>query len=222
MVVNSIYFSVCICVLHAKRNAKVNKTKTKMSKTVEIRVQGYGMELVQGTFTDEEVVILEKKMEADDETLGNVMWDIEEVLPDSYGWYECDDQLHVYGALVDDVTMYIIEGDNEIKIDNVYDLEDEPYNSEVTSEEICNYDGTKNIITTLSTEKGYIFHDTIELKDDETFNISKLRIEIQDIMFDHYENSLITNIYYNDEEIESNSDTSGKGFDSYLEKKTKR
>jgi len=81
-----------------------------MSKTIEIRVVGYGQELVQGSFTDEEVEILEKKTESDDETLGNVMWDIEEVLPDSYGWYDRDDQLHVYGANVDGTTLYIIDG----------------------------------------------------------------------------------------------------------------
>ena len=190
-----------------------------MSKTVEIRVVGYGMELVQGKFTDEEVSILEKKTEADDETLGNVIWDIEELLPDSYGWYDRDDCLHVYGANVDGATLYIIDGDEEIKIDNVWELEDEPYNAKVDSEEICHYDGTENIITTISNEKGWIMSGIIEIKGDEEFNISKLKLKIKDILFNDYENSLITDIIYDGEEIYTDPDTSGKSFESYLEKK---
>jgi hypothetical protein len=190
-----------------------------MSKTVEIRVVGYGMELVQGKFTDEEVDILEKKTEADDETLGNVIWDIEELLPDSYGWYDRDDCLHVYGANVDGTTLYIIDGDEEIKIDNVWELEDEPYNAKVDSEEICHYDGTENIITTISNEKGWIMSGIIEIKGDEEFNISKLKLKIKDILFNDYENSLITDIIYDGEEIYTDPDTSGKSFESYLEKK---
>jgi len=190
-----------------------------MSKTIEIRVVGYGQELVQGSFTDEEVEILEKKTESDDETLGNVMWDIEEVLPDSYGWYDRDDQLHVYGANVDGTTLYIIDGDEEIKIDNVWELEGEPYNAKVDSEEICHYDGTENIITTISNEKGWIMSGIIEIKGDEEFNISKLKLKIKDILFNDYENSLITDIIYDGEEIYTDPDTSGKSFESYLEKK---
>jgi len=190
-----------------------------MSKTVEIRVVGYGMELVQGKFTDEEVSILEKKTEADDETLGNVIWDIEELLPDSYGWYDRDDCLHVYGANVDGTTLYIIDGDEEIKIDNVWELEDEPYNAKVDSEEICHYDGTENIITTISNEKGWIMSGTINLEDGEEFDMSNLRVGVKDILFNDYENSLITTIHYNDEEIYTDPDTSGKSFESYLEKK---
>jgi hypothetical protein len=190
-----------------------------MSKTIEIRVVGYGQELVQGSFTDEEVEILEKKTESDDETLGNVMWDIEEVLPDSYGWYDRDDQLHVYGANVDGTTLYIIDGDEEIKIDNVWELEGEPYNAKVDSEEICHYDGTENIITTISNEKGWIMSGIIEIKGDEEFNISKLKLKIKDILFNDYENSLITDIIYDGEEIYTDPDTSGKSFESYLERR---
>ena len=190
-----------------------------MSKTVEIRVVGYGMELVQGKFTDEEVEILENKMKAEDESLSNFISDLSEVLPDSYDWFDRDDYLHVYGANVDGTTLYIIDGDEEIKIDNVWELEDEPYNAKVYSEEICHYDGTENIITTISNEKGWIMSGTINLEDGEEFDMSNLRVGIKDILFNDYENSLITTIHYNDEEIHPDGDTSGKSFYSYLEKK---
>jgi len=190
-----------------------------MSKTVEIRVVGYGMELVQGKFTDEEVKILENKMKEEDEPLGNFISDLSEVLPDSYDWYERDDYLHVYGANVDGTTLYIIDGDKEIKIDNIWELEDEPYNSKIDSEEINHYDGTENIITTISNEKGCIMYGMINLEDGKEFDISNLRVGIKDILFNDYENSLITTIHYNDEEIHPDADTSGKSFYSYLEKK---
>ena len=190
-----------------------------MSKTVEIRVVGYGMELVQGKFTDEEVEILENKMKEEDEPLGNFISDLSEVLPDSYDWFDRDDYLHVYGANVDGTTLYIIDGDKEIKIDNIWELEDEPYNAKIDSEEICHYDGTENIITTISNEKGWIMSGIIEIKGDEEFNISKLKLKIKDILFNDYENSLITDIIYDGEEIYTDPDTSGKSFESYLEKK---
>ena len=190
-----------------------------MSKTVEIRVVGYGMELVQGKFTDEEVEILENKMKEEDEPLGNFISDLSEVLPDSYDWFDRDDYLHVYGANVDGTTLYVIDGDKEIKIDNIWELEDEPYNAKIDSEEICHYDGTENIITTISNEKGWIMSGIIEIKGDEEFNISKLKLKIKDILFNDYENSLITDIIYDGEEIYTDPDTSGKSFESYLEKK---
>jgi hypothetical protein len=190
-----------------------------MSKTVEIRVVGYGMELVQGKFTDEEVEILENKMKEEDEPLGNFISDLSEVLPDSYDWFDRDDYLHVYGANVDGTTLYVIDGDKEIKIDNIWELEDEPYNAKVDSEEICHYDGTENIITTISNEKGCIMYGMINIEDGKEFDISNLRVGIKDILFNDYENSLITTIHYNDEEIHPDGDTSGKSFYSYLEKK---
>ena len=62
-------------------------------KKVEILISGYGWEIVQGTFTDEEIEILENKMEETDESLASVILDIQEILPDSYDWYERDSQL---------------------------------------------------------------------------------------------------------------------------------
>jgi len=59
----------------------------------------------------------------------------------------------------------------------------------------------------------------IEIKGDEEFNISKLKLKIKDILFNDYENSLITDIIYDGEEIYTDPDTSGKSFESYLERR---
>ena len=190
-----------------------------MSKNIGIRVVGYGQELVQGTFTDEEVEILENKMEEDDRSLGYITFDLVDVLPDSYDWYDRDDELHVYGASVENSTLIITDGDKVIEFDNVWELEDDPYNGEVDSEEICNFNGEFNMITSISYEKGWIMDGSIEIEDDKEFDISKLRVDIKDIMFDDYENSLITAIYYEDEEIYCDPDTRGKSFESYLDKR---
>ena len=61
-----------------------------------IRIVGYGQEIVQGTFTDEEIEILEKKVEEEDHSLGYIISDIVDILPDSYDWYDRDDELHLY------------------------------------------------------------------------------------------------------------------------------
>jgi hypothetical protein len=186
-----------------------------------IRIVGYGQEIVQGTFTDEEIEILEKKVEEEDHSLGYIISDIVDILPDSYDWYDRDDELHVYGASVDASTLLIMDGSKEIKIENIWELEDEPYNGEIDSEEVCNFNGETNIITTISSEKGWIMDGGIEIEDDKEFDTSKLKVYIKDIIFDGYENSLITTIFYNGEEIFCDPDTSGKSFESYLEKKKK-
>jgi len=190
-----------------------------MGKNIGIRVVGYGQELVQGTFTDEEVEILENKMEEDDRSLGYITFDLTEVLPESYDWYDRDDELHVYGASVENSTLIITDGDKVIEFDNVWELEDDPHNGEVDSEEISNFNGEFNMITSISYEKGWIMDGSIEIEDDKEFDISKLRVDIKDIMFDDYENSLITAIYYEDEEIYCDPDTRGKSFESYLDKR---
>lgn len=189
-------------------------------KKIEIRVIGYGQEIVQGVFTDQEVEILEKKMEELDFTLGNLTFDLIEYLPESGDWYDRDELTHTYGAFVDDAMLEIIDGDKEITIDNVWDLEEESYSGKVTSEEVIVYDGSENVITTTSNEKGWIMHGIIELKESEEFDISKLEIKIVDIFFNNYENSLISEIIYDGEHIDVDADTIGKSFESYLEKKS--
>jgi hypothetical protein len=191
-----------------------------MSKQIEIRVIGYGQEIVQGVFTDQEVEILEKKMEELDFTLGNLTFDLIEYLPESGDWYDRDELTHTYGAFVDDAMLEIIDGDKEITIDNVWDLEEESYSGKVTSEEVIVYDGSENVITTTSNEKGWIMSGIIELKEGQEFDTSKLEIKIVDIFFNNYENSLINEIIYDGEHLDLDADTIGKSFESYLEKKS--
>ena len=148
-----------------------------MTKTIDIKVVGYGQELVEGTFTDEEIKILEKTMEEKDESFGSLIFNIHDTLPDSYDWYDRDDELHLYGASIDNSTLIITDGDKEIEIENIWEIEDDPYNATVESEEICNINGEKNIITSISYEKGWIMWGSIDIPHGEEFDISKLKVE---------------------------------------------
>ena len=191
-----------------------------MSRYISIQVVGYGQELVQGTFTDEEIDILEKEMENRDEPIGVIMsYDLNSILPDKFDWYECDDITHVYGASAFNCHVKIVDGDREIMLDNVWDLEDEPHLGNVESEEFDSFDPNSNIITSISYEKGWIMYGGWNLEDDEELDLKKLHIKIKDILFKNYEESLITDIIYDGKEIMWDSDTTGKSFDSYLEKR---
>ena len=193
-----------------------------MSRYISIQIIGYGEELVQGTFTDEEIEILENEMEKRDETLGTIMsYDVNSILPEKFDWYECDDITHIYGASVYSSNIKIVDGDKEIVLDNVWDLEDEPNLGVVVSEEFDSYDPDNNIITSISNEKGWIMYGGWELEDDEELDLKKLEIKIKDILFKNYEESLITDIIYDNKEITWDSDTTGKSFDSFLVKKEK-
>jgi hypothetical protein len=193
-----------------------------MGRYISIQVIGYGEELVQGTFTDKEIEILENEMEKRDETLGTIMsYDVNSILPEKFDWYECDDITHIYGASVYSSNIKIVDGDKEIVLDNVWDLEDEPHLGVVVSEEFDSYDPDNNIITSISYEKGWIMYGGWELEDDEELDIKKLKIKIKDILFKNFEESLITDIIYDGKEIMWDSDTTGKSFDSFLVKKEK-
>ena len=193
-----------------------------MSRYISIQVIGYGEELVQGTFTDKEIEILEDEMEKRDETLGTIMsYDVNSILPEKFDWYECDDITHIYGASVHNSNIKIVDGDTEITLGSVWDLEDEPYLGIVTSDEFDSHDPVNNIITSISYEKGWIMYGGWELEDDEELDLKKLEIKIKDILFMNYEESLITDIIYNGKEIMWDSDTTGKSFDSFLDKKEK-
>ena len=193
-------------------------------KKVEILISGYGWEIVQGTFTDEEVEILENKMEETDESLASVVLDIQEILPDSYDWYERDDLGHHYGANANSCRIEIISNDESSDItksqtyESIYELEEEGAYIEYNETDM--YDETKNMITTVSTEKGLLFESSIILPSNESFDIKKLQINVNGIIFDEYENETISGVFYDGEEIhDEGCETTGKGVDSFLDKK---
>lgn len=186
-----------------------------MSKKYTIQIVGYGSEIVQAKYSDEEINKIITYMddsghELDDITLNNLF---SEIIDDReiYDWYEQDDMGHYYGGEIDSCSLYINGEENDIhQMD-----EDDKITIEYNSHEIT---GKDNIITTVSHEKGILFDGEIELNDDEVFDTKKLKLIIDEIGYEDYEASLIKTIEYNNEEITDNGpDTRGKGIESYMD-----
>jgi len=186
-----------------------------MSKKYTIQIVGYGSEIVQAKYSDEEINKIITYMddsghELDDITLNNLF---SEIIDDReiYDWYEQDDMGHYYGGEIDSCSLYINGEENDIhQMD-----EDDNITIEYNRHEIT---GKDNIITTVSQEKGILFDGEIELDDDEVFDTKKLKLIIDEIGYEDYEASLIKTIEYNNEEITDNGpDTRGKGIESYMD-----
>jgi hypothetical protein len=184
-----------------------------MIKKVNIRVYGYGQEIVQDTYTEDEMKQIDDYIEENDEDLTSVMCEIEDLLPERDGWYECDNVSHNYGAVADSCKVNIEIDGESTEYDEVMDLEDK--GAEFHYEEVGYFEGDKDMITIIGDEKGTFLDGDFELADDEEFDYTKLNIHITDVVFDGYENSLITSITYD------GGDTRGKGMSAYLQKKQK-
>ena len=185
-----------------------------MSKKYTIQIVGYGAEIVQAKYSDEEMdkimlYLNETGHELEDVTIEN---HFSEIIDDReiYDWYEQDDMGHYYGGEIDSCSLYINGEEN-----NIHQMdEDDKITIEYNSHEIT---GKDNIITTVSQEKGILFDGEFELDDDEVFDTKKLKLIIDEIGYEDYEASLIKTIEYNNEEItEHGPDTRGKGIESYM------
>ena len=188
-----------------------------MSKPITITIQGYGEELVQGTWSDEEIIKLTKDIDdPNDNDISSVIWKLHEILPDSYDWYDRDNLCHYYGGLAAECSVTIQQGDKETDYTDIWQV-----GATIDYEEEYNYTGKENIITSISSEKGTLFGGTIELDDTEEFDVTKLHIATVGVIFNGYENELITKVSYDNKEIDNEfgMDTTGKGFYAYLEKK---
>jgi hypothetical protein len=188
-----------------------------MSKLVTITIQGYGQELVQGTWPDEEIIKLTKNIDdPNDNDVSSVIWELHEILPDSYDWYDRDNLCHYYGGLASECSVTILQGDKETDYTDIWQL-----GATIDYEEEYNYTGKENIITSISSEKGVLFGGNIELNDTEEFDVTKLTIATKGVIFNGHENELITKVSYDNREVDNDfgADTNGKGFYAYLQKK---
>ena len=199
-----------------------------MAKKIQIRVYGYGGEIVQDTYEDHEIQQIEDYIEENGEELINVMAEIEEILPDRYGWYECDGVSHTYGGFMDSCKVSIGIDDEWTDYDGEYPFNDiEELGADMTYEEVGYFDGDADMITIMSEEKGVFLDCTFEVEGE--LDYSKLKFETKDVVFQHvdeygeeyfYEQSLITGISYDDEDVsEHGGDSRGKGMSAYIQRK---
>jgi len=198
-----------------------------MAKKIEIRVYGYGGEIVQDLYDEHEIQQIDDYLEENDEELINVMAEIEEILPERYGWYECDGVSHTYGGFVDSCKVSIgIDGEWTDYTDDYPFSDIEELGADIGYEEVGYFDDG-NVITIISEEKGVFLDCDFEVEED--LDYSKLKFETKDVVFKHedehgeeyfYEQSVITGILYDGEDVgDHGGDSRGKGMSAYIQRK---
>ena len=188
-----------------------------MSKEYTIEIRGYGMELVKAKYTDEEIKKVQNYMDDNDYDLSDIMANslMDEIIEDRdiYEWYEQDDLGHFHGGDIESCDI-VINGEETY----IQDLEDgEIIEVEYNLHEVT---GDENVITTVSIEKGILFGGVIVLEDDEEFDMSKIKLNVDIVGYDDYETSIISSVEYNNKEVDNdNLDTRGTGLQSYIDLK---
>ena len=180
-----------------------------MSKEVEIYLSGYGYEIAQGEFSDEEITKLYQYCEDNNKELDNVLFeDLSEILEDRYDWYECDDITHCYGLDDSGYTIFLNgEGHDHEEVDSD-EVKFENVEAGITTPT------KKPAITFISIEKGIMKQGFITLEDDEEFDPTLLTLVSTEIFTPDDFYSVITGMRYKDEELNDDlGDTNGKGFE---------
>ena len=180
-----------------------------MSKEVEIYLSGYGYEIAQGEFSDEELTKLYQHCKDNNKELDDILFDdLSEILEDRYDWYECDDIAHCYGLDDSNYTIFLNgEGHDHEEVDND-EVKFENIEAGITTPT------KKPAITFVSIEKGIMKQGFITLEDDEEFDPTQLTLVSTEIFTPDDFYSIITGMRYKDEELNDDcGDTTGKGFE---------
>ena len=188
-----------------------------MGKEYTIEIRGYGMELVKSKYTNEEIKKIQDYMDDNDCDLSEIMANslMDEIIEDRdiYEWYEQDDLGHFHGGEIESCDL-VINGE-ETYIQHLED--DDMIEVEYNLHEVT---GDENVITTVSIEKGILFGGAIVLEDDEEFDMSKIKLNVDIVGYDDYESSIISSVEYNNKEVDNDDlDTRGTGLQSYMDLK---
>ena len=186
-----------------------------MGKEYTIEIRGYGMEVVKSKYTNEEIKKIQDYMDDNDCDLSEIMANslMDEIIEDRdiYEWYEQDDLGHFHGGELESCDL-VINGE-ETYIQHLED--DDMIEVEYNVHEVIN---NENVITTVSLEKGILFGGVIVLEDDEEFDMSKIKLNVDIVDYDDYESSIISSVEYNNKEVGNDDlDTRGTGLQSYID-----
>lgn len=188
-----------------------------MGKEYTIEIRGYGMEVVKSKYTNEEIKKVQDYMDDNDCDLSEIMANslMDEIIEDRdiYEWYEQDDLGHFHGGEIESCDLVINGEETYIQHLEDDDMIEVNYNlHEVT--------GDENVITTVSIEKGILFGGVIVLEDDEEFDMSKIKLNVDIVGYNDYESSIISSVEYNNKEVDNDElDTRGTGLQSYIDLK---
>ena len=192
------------------------KYKT-MGKEYTIEIRGYGMELVKAKYTDEEIKKIQDYMDDNGYDLSEIIANslMDEIIEDRdiYEWYEQDDLGHFHGGEIESCDL-VINGEETY----IQHLEDDDMIE--VNYKLHEVTGNENVITTVSIEKGILFGGVIVLEDDEEFDMSKIKLNVDIVGYDDYETPIISSVEYNNKEVDNDElDTRGTGLQSYIDLK---
>jgi len=178
-------------------------------KKVEITVGGTGHEITRSKFTSEELDKVKKYCEENDEDIDSVLTnDLEEVLKDRGMWYDCDDLGHFMGGNLS-CTIYVTIGDEE------FEFETGDAEIEYTDKDEWPKYEEGVMVSFITWEKGTMDLCELEIKDDEEFDIKKLKLVVNKLETPHSYFEIIQELKYNNEPLNGDGfgDTTGKAFD---------
>lgn len=176
-------------------------------RTIRIKIYGYGGELTAGTLSD-------------DAYMDMLDYDSENGIQ-SLEWYEMDDLVHAYGVHPDGAVIEVIDVDTD---EVIYEGELGELNGDPFDLDELYFEPTEdNIIVCLNSEKGLFFDGTIELGDDDEFDIENIKLTLKDILIEDEGQDLsvgheiVNEVTYNGEEIDNmGGETRGKSFDVHF------
>ena len=189
-------------------------------KSYKIEFNGKGSEIVVGVLTEEQVKIIDDTIEEKDFDSPVEFFQDSELL-EKHGipeWSQNDMYYHKYGPHYFDSTIKVTNENGEVILES--DVEDIEFNEEIEAVEfdekyytVMGYDYKPIIASTLE-DNGLSFNTTIEIEDDEEFDINKLRLFVDTVQveFDEY-TDIISRIEYNGQKLDSDGeDTQNESF----------
>ena len=178
-------------------------------KKIEITIGGTGHEITRSKFTQEELDKVNKYCKENDTDIDSVLTnELDEVLEGRGSWYDCDDLGHFMGGNLN-CKIYVNVDDEEYEF-KTSDTEIE-YN---TQDEWPEYeDGI--MVAFITWEKGTMDSCEFEIKDDEEFDIKKLKLVVNKLETPRTYYEIIKELFYDGEALNGDGfgDTTGKAFD---------
>lgn len=181
-------------------------------KKYEINIYGYGAELALGQLTEAQVARTYVVMEENDVDSLEEFFQDDELTEEADVplWHDNDEVYHGYGAYTDSTLEVMdVETGETIFKDTVRNLTN---NIDVTNENFEVDDEGNSLFFAVSEDKGATFAGEIEI--DGEFDISKLKLNVDEVSVEGEVYKIVTSVNYDDEEVDNDGlSTSGKSFE---------
>ena len=179
-------------------------------KSYKIEIYGDGAELVVGNLTKKQVNTINKSIDENDLDSVSHFFDDEELLAKHKipYWHQIDNLYHKYGPYYFNSTIKVTDHDENV----ILDSECVEIESSEFEEKVFNFD-KKPLVFSVAQDSGLCFSTTIELDDNDEFDINKLTILVDEVIVEA-EYIIISKILYDGEELYSEGeDTDGELFE---------